>query len=103
MRVKPVFDLGTIEITNKVTELRNINTQFDEDVKSALIKYCAADFTAMQAEKLKLANENAVKAGNGKIFGIYNTNYGDVFIITNSTHTNTYVMLSIEYEDYWIV
>lgn len=97
MRIKSVFDLGSIVMTRTVDELRRSDPKFDDCIAKALTKYCRADWSEMEHEEDKKANVEALKTGTDRIFATYNTNHGKIYIITECDHSVTTVLFPDEY------
>lgn len=97
MNMKSIFDLGTIVVTKTIDSLRKSDREFNDCITEALAKYCRADWSEMEYEEDKKANNKALKTGTDRIFATYNTNHGKIYIITECDYSVTTILFPDEY------
>lgn len=90
------FELGKIFQTKGIYEARKKKTQFDKEVEHSLMRYCQADFNDMVQEDIEI-NESAIANGDDRIFGVYNTCLGKIYIITEWDRSCTTILFPDEY------
>lgn len=93
--LSPVFNLGEIVQTPKVSEARK-KTQFNKEVERCLERYCQSDFSDMIQEDIEL-NNLAILYNTGRIIGGYDTSLGKIYIVTESNRSCTTIAFADEY------
>jgi hypothetical protein len=87
-----MFPLGIVSITSGIKDLalRGFNPLL------FLQRHALGDWGEM-SEGDKLQNELALMDGDARIFSVYETPFGKVWIITEHDRSNTIILLPIEY------
>lgn len=91
----PKFNLGKVVQTQKMFEARK-KTQFNKEVERCLERYCQANFSNMSQEDIEL-NNLAILYNTGRIIGVYDTNFGKIYIVTESDRSRTTIAFADEY------
>lgn len=86
-----LFDCGKIVVTYKVNE-----TVPHELVSKMLDRHLSGDWGLVEDDDIRM-NEQSVKTGNDSILSLYETQYGDIYIITEEDRTTTTVLFVEEY------
>ena len=91
------FDLGQLVATRQVDADMKVNPQFHNDIIKALYRYMSCDFSYMKNQEDIQMNIDAIKNGNDRIFGVYPTILGDIWIITEWDRSVTTILYPSEY------
>ena len=87
--------LGNLYATRKIDALMHENKEFSDDIHSALSKYIHNDWGDTCPEDINLNNE-ALNLED-RIFAVYKTCEGPVWIITDGYRCSTTILFPSEY------
>jgi hypothetical protein len=88
------FDLGRMVQTRGVAHKARENREFGREIKDALRKYVRGDWGISKDKRM---NDQAVKNGDDRIMGVYPTDEGDIWIITEWDRSVTTILFPSEY------
>ena len=95
IRKKP-FTLGKVVITTGVVDLLDNMDMTNEDITKFLRRHATGDWGDMCCEDKEL-NDQALVSGYSRLFSSYNTQKGNIWIITEFDHSITTVLMPDEY------
>lgn len=90
------FKLGQIVATGTVSKAMDEDERFALEVLISLKRYCIMDWGNI-SEDSRLENDNAVVFGDDRIFAVYETSKGKIWIITESDRSATTVLFPSDY------
>ena len=88
------FALGRMVQTRGVAHKARENREFGREVQDALRKYVRGDWGKSKDKRM---NDQAVKNGDERIMGVYPTDEGDIWIITEWDRSATTILFPSEY------
>jgi hypothetical protein len=88
------FDLGRMVQTRGIDHASRENREFGREVQNALRKYVRGDWGKSKDKRM---NDQAVKNGDDRIMGVYPTDEGDIWIITEWDRSVTTILFPNEY------
>ena len=90
------FELGQVVVTRGVNEAISESAQFSRFVHESLKRYILCDWGNLCSEDA-LMNDKAVEFGDDRIFARYNSDLGDLYIITEYDRSYTTILFPDEY------
>lgn len=90
------FQIGQVLITRGVNTKITESIEFSQFVLDSIAKYRNCIWGDLPHED-ELMNNSAVKNNDDRIFGRYNSEYGDIYIITEWDRSYTTIMFTYEY------
>ena len=91
------FELGQVVQTEGISNARQEDENFSNEVDKCFARYCNADWSDMEYEDDKIMNDEAIKNGNSRIFATYKTSIGDIYIITERDRSVTTILFPEDY------
>ena len=91
------FELGQVVQTEGISNARQEDENFNNEVDKCFARYCNADWSDMEYEDDKIMNDEAIKNGNDRIFATYKTSKGKIYIITEWDRSFTTILFPEEY------
>lgn len=91
------FKLGQVVQTKSISEARQEDENFSNEVDKCFARYCNADWSDMEYEDDKIMNDEAIKNGNDRIFATYKTSRGKIYIITEWDRSVTTILFPEDY------
>lgn len=93
----PVFEIGELYMTHGIKRAMDNSRTFIFELLEILQRYCQADWSDMEYEEDKEANDEALATNEDRIFATYNTSEGKIYIITEWDRSYTTIMFPSEY------
>lgn len=91
------FKLGQVVQTKSISEARQEDENFSNEVDKCFARYCNADWADMEYEDDKAMNDAAIANGNDRIFATYKTSRGKIYIITERDRSFTTILFPEDY------
>ena len=91
------FELGQVVQTEGISNARQEDENFSNEVDKCFARYCNAAWSDMEYEDDKTMNDEAIKNGNDRIFATYKTSKGKIYIITEWDRSFTTILFPEEY------
>lgn len=91
------FEIGRVMQTRGISEARQEDEQFSNEVDKCFVRYCNADWSDMEYEDDKAMNDEAIANGKDRIFATYKTSRGKIYIITEWDRSVTTILFPEEY------
>jgi hypothetical protein len=91
------FELGELVVTRNIFNNMTESDDFAQEIKKVLNRYVKADFSDMESKDDIKMNEDAIKNGDDRIFAIYQTSKGKIYIITEWDRSVTTILYPSEY------
>ena len=82
------FNLGFVTLSANVDLERLVNKRFARNIDSAIHKFCKKDWGKASRDTKKQNEENLSHPEDLYLFGVYKTDKGDIWIITNRATEN---------------
>lgn len=95
--INPVFEIGELYMTHGIKRAMDNSRTFIFELLEILQRYCQADWSDMEYEEDKEANDEALATNEDRIFATYNTSEGKIYIITEWDRSYTTIMFPSEY------
>lgn len=92
---KALFNLGQIAINRIVLNRMNDNPMFGQEVGVAFQRHASGDWGNL-CEEDKQMNDEGLK-GDGRLFSVYDTSQGKIWIITERDRSATTILFPNEY------
>ena len=90
------FSLGRFVMTNGIWDKAENDKKFTSELNETFRKYVNCDWGDTCKSDWKM-NDDAVKNGNDRIFAVYKTSQGDIWIITEWDRSATTILFPDEY------
>jgi len=81
MSLSQFFETGTVVATRQIHEKMQKSGYFTAEIYIALKRYCVKNWGDC-GEEFKEINDYAIKKGNERIMGTYETIFGEIWIVT---------------------
>lgn len=90
------FDLGQVVVTRAINEAMKENNRLALEISLALKRFCVMDW-GNTSEESKIMNDKAVLNNDDRIFAVYDTCKGKIWIITEWDRSATTVLFPSDY------
>lgn len=94
--VSKYFRLGQVVATKALYDMMQTDKRFHMEIGISLKRYCVKDWGCI-SEDSKHMNDEAVLNGEDRIFAVYETSKGYIWIITESDRSVTTVLFPSDY------
>lgn len=91
------FNTGDTFMTKGISEAISNSVDFGFEVNKSFDRFLECDWSDMEYEEDKLSNDEAIKNGDDRIFGVYHTSKGDIWIITEWDRSYTTILFPEDY------
>ena len=88
--------LGQVVMTRGIAEAVRTNNDFSLFVTYSMMRFCKEDWGDLPREDKRM-NDSAVKNNDDRIVARYNSEYGDIYIITEWDRSYTTMLFTHEY------